>query len=639
MQNIIQKLIQMDIRATLSALMKRFPLPVVLVIAVSLLWFYVVNVSDTEDWVYRTIITGIVVFFLATAVSLLHEQVKMTRVVSIATWMIPVIFGLCFYLAIDGIYDGDIEPITYTILSLTAFAASLFVAPFLPGLMKWKEENTTHFSNYFTQMSWVVLMSVVVGGVLIALWFIAIGSVIALFDIDWSYTSDLYGNWAVIALSLTAPLYALSSLPYARDYETKNFVQNKFFSFIIRYIATPFIFVYFLILYAYSIKVLMNFSDWPKGIVSWMVIGFSSFGYLIYILSRAYADESRMVAVFRRYFPYMVAPQILMLGYAIYLRINQYDLTMNRYFVVIFGIWLTIISLYYILSTKRSLSMIPASLVAAILIISIGPWSVYSLPVARQEARLMHNLETAQILQNGVIVPLQNNADISRELSTDIYSEIDYICGFDNCDTLKELFPDQYTQADTNARKEWEQYTYEGKEPYKEPSKYQIVAAVTQYIKVQQYWWIEGTEPKYLQFNNYKSQYPLTVTGYDRVISVYGSGTSGKPLPIETKSGMDGIGADEYIVIDADTNMFTYYRDGASLWNAALPIKSELTADVAGREVSREDIAFALTNEEYQIAIQLDSYALRNPDYQESSEDNQNIYYNISGIALIRDAK
>ena len=136
MQNIIQKLIQMDIRATLSVLMKRFPLPVVLVIAVSLLWFYVVNVSDTEDWTYRTIITGIVVFFLATAVSLLHEHVKMTRVVSLATWAVPLIFGLCFYLAIDGIYDGDIEPVTYTVLSLTAFAASLFVAPFLPGLMK-----------------------------------------------------------------------------------------------------------------------------------------------------------------------------------------------------------------------------------------------------------------------------------------------------------------------------------------------------------------------------------------------------------------------------------------------------------------------------------------------------------------------
>jgi Domain of unknown function (DUF4153) len=380
---IFQKIIQMDIRATLSALWRRFPLPVLLILALSLIWLYVVNIDHSQDWSYRTIVTGIVVFFLATAVSLLHEHVKMSRIVSLATWMAPVIFGICFYLYVDGIHDGDIVHITFTALSFSAFFASLFVAPFLPQIWARKTENTIHFSNYFTQISWVVLMSVVVGGVLMTLGSIAIGSVIALFDIDWSSTADLYGNWTVIALSLIAPLY----------------VQNRFFSFLIRYIATPFIFVYFLILYAYSAKVLMNFSDWPKGIVSWMVIGFSSFGYLVYILSRAYADESHMVAVFRRYFPYMVAPQILMLGYAIYLRINQYDLTMNRYFVVIFGIWLTIVSLYYIISREKSLWMIPASLVSAILIISIGPWSVYSLPQARQEALLIENLETANILQ------------------------------------------------------------------------------------------------------------------------------------------------------------------------------------------------------------------------------------------------
>jgi hypothetical protein len=136
MQNFIQKLIQMDIRATFVVLWKRFPLSVLLILGVSSLWFYVVNVSDTEDWTYRTIITGIVVFFLATAVSLLHEQVKMTRVVSIATWAIPLIFGICFYLSIGGIYDGDIEAFTYTALSLAGFFASLFVAPFLPGLVK-----------------------------------------------------------------------------------------------------------------------------------------------------------------------------------------------------------------------------------------------------------------------------------------------------------------------------------------------------------------------------------------------------------------------------------------------------------------------------------------------------------------------
>lgn len=243
-------------------------------------------------------------------------------------------------------------------------------------------------------------MSAIVGGSLIALGFIAIASVLALFDIT-NLVDDtkLYGNWATFALALVTPFYSLLSLPHLREIDKKTYEINRFFSFLIRYIAVPFIFIYFLILYAYSAKVLMNFQDWPKGMISWMVIGFSTFGYLTYIFSKPYEDTSSILRVFRRYFPYMVIPQIFMLGYAIELRIAQYDLTMNRYFVVIFGIWLMIISLYLIVSRKKSLAIITASLTLISLIISVGPWSVYSVPLERQYARLIRNLESAKILQ------------------------------------------------------------------------------------------------------------------------------------------------------------------------------------------------------------------------------------------------
>jgi hypothetical protein len=109
-------------------------------------------------------------------------------------------------------------------------------------------------------------MAFVVGGALMALGAIAIGSVSALFDVirTWSELSKLYSNWAVIALSLIAPLYGLIQLPQASEYMVTRFEKNRFFSFLVRYVATPFIYIYFLILYAYTTKVLMHFSDWPK---------------------------------------------------------------------------------------------------------------------------------------------------------------------------------------------------------------------------------------------------------------------------------------------------------------------------------------------------------------------------------------
>ncbi len=147
--------------------------------------------------------------------------------------------------------------------------------------------------------------------------------------------------------------------------------KNTFFKFLVKYIGIPFIYLYFFILYAYTAKVLMNLSEWPKGQIPWMVIGFSIFGYKIYAFSEALTKDNPLILGFRKYFPFAVFPQIGMLAYAITLRVGQYDITMNRYFVVVFGIWLAGISLYYGISRQKYLAILPASLAAMIILISV----------------------------------------------------------------------------------------------------------------------------------------------------------------------------------------------------------------------------------------------------------------------------
>jgi hypothetical protein len=102
-----------------------------------------------------------------------------------------------------------------------------------------------------------------------------------------------------------------------------------------------------------------------------MVIGFSIFGYIIYIFSYIFENTNKFIKSYRKYFPYAVIPQIFMLFYAIYLRIAQYDITVNRYLVVMFGIWLLLTSLYFVFSKKKSLPIIPALLTIFTILISI----------------------------------------------------------------------------------------------------------------------------------------------------------------------------------------------------------------------------------------------------------------------------
>jgi len=169
-----------------------------------------------------------------------------------------------------------------------------------------------------------------------------------------------------------------------------------------------------------------------------------------------------------------------MLGYAISLRINQYDLTMNRYFVVIFGIWLTIISLYFVIGKIKSLTIIPATLTAITLLISIGPWGVYQLPLTRQYARLVNNLETAGMLKNGTISIAPESLEINLE--NDIYSGIEYVCRFESCKRIKTLFADILLGIEKTDKENWEENTYNEGIPYPGMKYWTIVSEVTKAV-------------------------------------------------------------------------------------------------------------------------------------------------------------
>ena len=231
-----------------------------------------------------------------------------------------------------------------------------------------------------------------------------------------------------------------------------------------------------------------------------------------------------------------------MLFYAIYLRIAQYDLTMNRYFVVVFGIWLTGISLYYSFSKTKKLAIIPASLAIITFVISFGPWSVYHLPFDRQYQKLVSNLETSRILSGSVIVPLKKYESIDEELSGEIYGEIVYVCGFDTCHTIRKLFAKELEKAQRDRLTAWEKSEplyqkclitkKEGcyREVYsKELSSWEIQDILTKTIKVRPIPYRGTTPPEIVSFSlgskdsistidRPVSIFPIDTRGYDMII-------------------------------------------------------------------------------------------------------------------------
>ncbi len=613
--------------SSLEILRRRFPLPTLVVLLLTWSLLYLITTETESAVVTKIIFTSIVVFFFSMWMNLFLETVGNHRKAKYLN-IIPILYGIAFYYTIDPIGDWWYESFIYFTLHLVGFISFILFSPYLKDLFYGKL-SSTEYTNYFSRTAWMFLMSWIVGISLLTLWYIAIYSVLALFDLRvYSDNVKLYGYWAVLSLAFAAPIYGLTHATRFTDIEKDAFEVNRFFSFLIRFIAVPFIYIYFLILYAYTAKVLLNFSDWPKGMITWMVIGFSSFGYLTYIFSLAYEGESRLVSIFRRYFPYIVIPQILMLAYAISLRIGQYDLTMNRYFVVIFGLWLFGISLYHIFSKRKSLVSITASLALISLLISFGPWSVYRLPVDRQYARLIENLEISWILKDGKIqswVRLE-----PTPLREEIYSGIEYVCDFSKCERIKTLFRDVLAKTEREAEQAWEENQYTRGREYSWPSKWKIISDIENSMRLDT---DTVEESVYQTFDiknshNRESVYPLDVTGYNMIIKVDGENYI---------SEADQPG---HININPQTETMQLYLT-SGMYRVTLDISEfnkKLRTTYAGNmeNLRRDELTTIIMSDDYEIKLVLREYKILRNKEKTAGKTGVSHYNDIDWVALLK---
>ncbi len=507
----------------ISETAKRFPLSFFYISIIFVIFIYLAYKWNNIDEnlisdLLKINFSFINTFFLSLWFYLFSESKNFNRIKTCIFQAIAILFWLAFYFYYTKYFDFYNIIISFWIISF------LFFSPYITNIFKEEKNEKNTFTSYLYKTSEIFISSFIVWAVLVILWIIALQSIFYLFELKDFFKEDkLMMYWIIFSCSLFAPVFGLTKFP--KWLKNIEFQKNIFFFFLINYIAIPFIFIFFIILYLYSIKVLINFHNWPKWQISWLVIAFSSFGYLIYMFSQFYEKENKFINIFRKYFPYAVIPQIFMLFYAIFLRINQYDITANRYLIVVFGFWLTIISLYLIFSKRKFSAFILFVLTIFCLIISVWPWWIYQLPESRQFARLEKNLEKAWILQNWQIFYLKDYTDISENLSKDIASQISYICNFNDCKKIKEVFSKEYEELKLkiiNDNKDLIKNWAKVDKIEREPGKWEIASYIKEKIKVREYIQKEDFKNIYFYDNNI---FPINTDWYDNlyVISTYGN--------------------------------------------------------------------------------------------------------------------
>ena len=243
-----------------------------------------------------------------------------------------------------------------------------------------------------------------------------IGVALALLAIDKLFNADVHSEvyedcWWLFG-GLFSVWFFLAGFP--RSYENPEVISDyprglKIFT---QYVLLTLVTVYMLILYAYMLKIILT-RHWPVGWVAWMVLAFAVAGILSLLLIFPLQNDKSHVWVrnYTRIFYPALLPLNIMLFTSIYKRVGPYGITEQRYFLLALAWWLLFITVYFLVSRKKDIRLVPLSLCILALLSVWGPWGAFSVSLNSQRDRLKALLEKNGLMVNGKIATTVNAAN------------------------------------------------------------------------------------------------------------------------------------------------------------------------------------------------------------------------------------
>lgn len=255
--------------------------------------------------------------------------------------------------------------------------------------------------------------------------------------------SERYLQLFIIIFGIFGVNFFLSQIPkYPLFMETPAYTNIK--RVLTKHILTPLTILYFIILFAYSAKILITFS-WPESTLSWIIVAFCLVAIITFLFLTPYLKNSTLT---KRLIWLAILLQTLMLGMALWIRIEEYGITYNRYLLALLGVWLLLISFYFILFGKwaqQKWLFFTASML--ILFSQFGPYSAKNITQKNQTERLIALIETAH--------PRSEELDLKRKY--EVSSTISYIHDHYGLEAFEGIIPHilkKYQTLQKNAEKE-----------------------------------------------------------------------------------------------------------------------------------------------------------------------------------------
>jgi hypothetical protein len=411
----------------------RFPMTIVFLSSLSTVMFLIIeDYSSLDiDLLSRYMFAGIFGAFLATTVRFMMERYENLKN-SFLFYGLTILLTIgYFYFMTDDKVDNKML-IHLLVISFALFAAYLYL-PSSKNALNFGNVALAHFKSAFTAILYGIVLYVGIAAI--------IGAIdILLYDVD--YKS--YAHAANIIFIFFTPLYYLSLLPKFNSRDENDdakkeisFTYPRFLDILVSYITIPLITAFTAVLIIYFIKILAT-GVWPVGQIGPMVLGYSAAGYFIYILSSNL--NNKFSVLYRKLFPLILIPLVVMQMVSSYIRIDAYGITESRYYVVLFGIFSIVCALVLIFGKKKNPNTIVLLSAVFALMSIIPPVDAFTVSKNSQERRLTEILNRNKMIVDGEIV---KKTDLSTDDMFEITNISNYMYGMGYLDDM-DWFPDKY---------------------------------------------------------------------------------------------------------------------------------------------------------------------------------------------------
>ena len=395
---------------------ERFPVTVIFGLILFIVTIFSIEGSyyKLETWIEYLIIA---IPFSAT-VELIREKYfenknrKFFRAINFFGTILFIFVSKMFF---KNYFAGEIINITATIL---IFYVLFYLIPIV-----YRNENREKY------LQSVVGNQIITIGFALVL-FLGFSAIIGTVDVllvNLSHT--LYIHAFVFSSAVFGVIFFVSRLK-EKDESLENYALPKIVEILICYILIPLILIYTAILYLYFAKIIFTLKM-PKGVVSHLVLWYTAFSLFIMIMVTPITFKNKFAKFYKKFFPMISVPLILLALFSINERIFQYGITENRYLVVILVIWLLFNMILYIV--KNDVKWVLISYIFAILIAVFSPFNLVTVSINSQSKRLERLLIKNGIIQNGKIT--NKNDKVSIKSKNEIISVIDYF--YNNTSELK----------------------------------------------------------------------------------------------------------------------------------------------------------------------------------------------------------